>query len=549
MRTSPGGRARRAWRGRVAIAASVVLLVILPLVPGVLATGSALALVRIPAESIVILLVLAVTPWRPLRVALATAFGLFVCLAVALAAIDLGYEAALGIHFVPLDWLQLGDAYGVVAAAIGGAPAAALVAAAAAIIAAATAALAWAALRVDAELRRHAERGRAAIAAVTAAWVAIAAMAPPLGLAEPPAAAASGGVIGSAVSRTVAALETRAAVARAIADDPFADVDEDDLLTALRGKDVVFAFIESYGRVALEDDEISDGVDEVLGRGEETLMAEGYSAESAWLTSPTYGGASWLAHATLQTGVWIDSQTVYSEVVRSERLTLTAAFAAAGWRTVSDVPSNTQDWPVGREFYRFGTLLDATNVGYRGPSFGYARIPDQYTWKHFADHQLADPGDLQRPVMAEIDLVSSHTPWAPLPEFVPWSQIGDGSVYDGQPERSRPASDVWEAPQTVQRFYGLSIEYALGAMFSFLENVDDPDLVVVALGDHQPAAIVSGEDADRDVPITIIAKDPGVFAAIAGWGWEPGLRPGAGSPVWRMDAFRDRFFTAFGTPH
>jgi hypothetical protein len=59
---------------------------------------------------------------------------------------------------------------------------------------------------------------------------------------------------------------------------------------------------------------------------------------------------------------------------------------------------------------------------------------------------------------------------------------------------------------------------------------------------------VSGEDADRDVPITIIAKDPGVLAAVAGWGWEPGLRPGAGSPIWRMDEFRDRFFTAFGTP-
>ncbi|MFK4808433.1 CDP-alcohol phosphatidyltransferase [Microbacterium sp. ZW CA_36] len=545
MSTSPGGPGPRAWQGRVGVAASVALLVVLPLVPGVLATGSALALVRIPVESIVILLVLAVTPWRISRVALATAFGLFVCLAMVLAGIDLGYEAALGTHFVPLDWPQLGDAYGVVAAAIGGVPAAALVAAAAAVIAAATAALAWAALRVNAVLRRHAERGRAAIAAVTAVWVAIAAMAPPLGLADPPAAAASGGAIGSAVSRTVAALETRAAVARAIAGDPFADVDEDELLTALRGKNVVFAFIESYGRVALDDDEISDGVGGVLRRGEEALTAEGYSAESAWLTSPTYGGASWLAHATLQTGVWIDSQTVYSEVVRSDRLTLSAAFAAAGWRTVGDVPSNTQDWPVGREFYRFGTLLDATNVGYRGPSFGYARIPDQYTWKHFADHQLVDQ---QRPVMAEIDLVSSHTPWAPLPELLPWSEIGDGSVYDGQPERSRPAGAVWEDRQTVQRFYGLSIEYALGAMFSFLENVDDPDLVVVALGDHQPAAIVSGEDADRDVPITIIAKDPGVLAAVAGWGWEPGLRPGAGSPIWRMDEFRDRFFTAFGTP-
>ena len=31
-----------------------------------------------------------------------------------------------------------------------------------------------------------------------------------------------------------------------------------------------------------------------------------------------------------------------------------------------------------------------------------------------------------------------------------------------------------------------------------------------------------------------------------GWGWQPGLRPSAAAPVWPMDAFRDRFFGAFG---
>ncbi|KAF2416306.1 CDP-alcohol phosphatidyltransferase [Microbacterium sp. B35-30] len=539
-----GGRSR-AWPGRLAIAAAVAVLLVLPLVPGALVSGSVLALVRIPVESILILLVLALVPWARPRIVLAALFGLFVCLAVVLACVDVGYEAALGIHFVPLDWRQLGDAYGVVAAAIGAAPASALVAAAALLIAGVAAALAWAALRVDAAVRRDAARGRAALAALTAGWVAVAALAPPLGVPNPSAAAASTGAIGSAVSRTVAALQAREVVARAIADDPFAEMDEAELFTALRGKNVVFAFIESYGRVALEGEGVSDGVNALLRRGEDTLAAEGYIAESAWLTSPTYGGASWLAHATLQTGVWIDSQTVYSEVVGSDRLTLSGAFAAAGWRTVSDVPSNTQDWPVGRDFYRFGTLLDATNVGYRGPRFGYARIPDQYTWKHFADHELADAG--QPSVMAEIDLVSSHTPWAPLPELVAWSQIGDGSIFAGQPEASRPANEVWEDPRTVQRFYGLSIEYALGAMFSFLENVDDPNLVVVALGDHQPGPIVSGADAGRDVPISIITKDHAVLDAIAAWGWEPGLRPAAESPVWRMDAFRDRFFTAFGS--
>ena len=55
-----------------------------------------------------------------------------------------------------------------------------------------------------------------------------------------------------------------------------------------------------------------------------------------------------------------------------------------------------------------------------------------------------------------------------------------------------------------------------------------------------------GENAGKDVPITIVARDPAVLDRIAGWGWQDGLRPGAQSPVWPMESFRDRFLTAFG---
>lgn len=540
----PGEGARPAWQPRVANGSAIALLVVLPLVPAAFSTGSPLGLLGIPGESIVVLLLLTVIPWRMLRLLVAAAFGAFVGIAVLLAGIDRGYEAALGIHFVPLDWRQIGDAYGVVASAIGSAPASALFTAAMALIVAASAALAWAALRVDASLRAHARRGRTALATVTAGWIVVAAVAQPLGMAEPAAAAASTGSIGSAVSRTVSALETRALIARELADDAYSHVPASRLLTALQGKDVVFVFVESYGRVALEGEGISDGVIDALRRGEGSLAARGYRSHSAWLTSPTFGGVSWLAHATLQTGVWIDSQAVYDQVVHSERLNLSAAFGRAGWRTVSVVPSNTQPWDVGSSFYAYDTMVDATNAGYRGPSFGYARIPDQYTLAHFADRVLADA---DQPIMAEIDLVSSHTPWAPLPELVPWPQIGDGSVFDAQPARSRSAREVWQDRATVQRYYGRSIEYSLGALFSFLENVDDPDLVVIALGDHQPAAIVSGEDASRDVPISVITRDAAVSDTVGGWEWEPGLRPGADAPVWPMDGFRDRFFAAFGS--
>jgi hypothetical protein len=37
-----------------------------------------------------------------------------------------------------------------------------------------------------------------------------------------------------------------------------------------------------------------------------SVLAAGFSAKSTFLTSPTFGGISWLAHSTLQSGMWID---------------------------------------------------------------------------------------------------------------------------------------------------------------------------------------------------------------------------------------------------
>ncbi|HEV2928202.1 MAG TPA: hypothetical protein VGW74_05890, partial [Propionibacteriaceae bacterium] len=94
--------------------------------------------------------------------------------------------------------------------------------------------------------------------------------------------------------------------------------------------------------------------------------------------------------------------------------------------------------------------------------------------------------------------------------------------------------------------YGQSIEYAMSTLISFVETVPSDDLVLIAVGDHQPAAVVTGPNADRDVPITIIARDPDVMGRMTSWGWQPGMLPNAQAPVWPMDAFRDRFLIAYG---
>lgn len=85
----------------------------------------------------------------------------------------------------------------------------------------------------------------------------------------------------------------------------------------------------------------------------------------------------------------------------------------------------------------------------------------------------------------------------------------------------------------------------MNTLVSYVETYGGDDLVLVFLGDHQPSPSVSGQHASRDAPITIVARDPAILDRITGWGWQDGLKPGPDTPVWRMDAFRDRFLAAY----
>jgi hypothetical protein len=530
-------------RARVGTAVAFATLFAVPLLAGALRTGSPVEFLRLPAESIVVILLLLAVPQTRFRWIVAIAFGVFVVVASVVAGLDLGFEATIDRSFDPAqDWSAVVSAVGVVSDSAGAATAILIVGLIVAILVAAVIAVARAALRAERTTARSGRRGLTAATAVTAAWILCAVTGIQLWPGVGIAAADAVTTLAATSAQTVQTVREQEAFERALQSDRSQSPADGSQLTGLRGKDVVIAFLESYGEIALHDADFTAGIARVLEEGDSQLSRDGYSAQSAFLTSPTFGGVSWLAHATLQSGVWVDSQQKHDRLMASSRSTLSRAFRDAGWRTVAVVPSNTEPWPVGAAFYGFDAVVDSRSLGYRGPAFSYARIPDQYTWQRFFEQELSGA---HPPVMAEIDFVSSHTPWAPLPRLVPWAEVGDGSVFDPQPAEGPAPLEVWADEQRVKEAYGRSIEYTLGAMFSFLHEYDQPDMVLVVVGDHQPARIVSGPDADRDVPVTIIAKDPAVFDEIASWQWESGVRPSAQAPTWRMDQFRDRFLEAF----
>lgn len=521
---------------------ALAALLIVPLIAGALRAASPAGFARLPAEAIVAVLVLLAVSTSRLRWLVGAGFGVLVVAAILLAALDLGFQATIDRPFdAAQDVPAVAGAYGVVSDSAGPVQAILLAALLVAILLAAVLGMARAAIRVARTAEAAGPRGLLAVTGVTAAWILCALTGVQLWPGIPVAAADAVTTLAAATDRAAETVREQQAFELALLSDASPAVAADALLDDLRGKDVVIAFLESYGEVALQDAEFTSGIARVLEKGEAQLTSDGYAARSALLESPTFGGVSWLAHATLQSGVWVDSQRKYDRLMDSSRSTLSRAFRDAGWRTAAVVPSNTQEWPAGTDFYGFDVILDARNLGYRGPAFSYARIPDQFTWQRFHEKRVED----RSPLMAEIDFVSSHTPWVPTPRLVPWSQLGDGSVFDAQADDGPAPLEVWADEQRVREAYGRSIQYTLGAMFSFLHEYDQPDLVLIVVGDHQPARIVSGAEADHDVPVTVIAKDPAVFDEISSWGWDTGVRPSDGAPTWRMDQFRDRFLEAF----
>ena len=503
------------------------------------------AFVRLPLEGIVVVgLALALPPTG--RRALAWVVGPILGLLVIVRILDLGLYTAFDRPFDPIaDWRYTGIGIETLRDSVGSTEANLVVAGAAILIVAVLVLTTLAVLRLTRVAAGHRRWSLHAITALGAVWVLCWAFGAQLVSQVPIASTSAAGLAVDEVRAVRAGIKDRAVFADVIRRDRFRNAPADQLLTGLRGKDVIVAFVESYGRVAVQDSSIAPRIDAVLDEGTERLRAAGFHARSAFLTSPTFGGASWLAHSTLHSGVWVHREWRYDQLVASDRFTLSRAFKRAGWRTVDYVPANDRDWPQG-SFYGYDKVYDQRNLGYAGPRFAFGPMPDQYVFLALQRLELAkrDRG----PLFAEVDMVSSHAPWTRIPELIDWGDVGDGSVFNSMPVNEVTAATLWSDHDRVRAAYGRSIEYSLNTLVSFVEHYGDNHLVLVVLGDHQPSTVVTGlgPDLSHDVPISVIAHDPAVLDQIAGWGWEDDLRPSPQAPVWPMDAFRDRFLSAFG---
>jgi hypothetical protein len=310
-------------------------------------------------------------------------------------------------------------------------------------------------------------------------------------------------------------------------------------LTGLKRRDVYLVYIESYGTTVFDTPEFRSALRGSLSEFESSLRAAGYTMASNRLVSPTFGGRSWLAHATLASGVRLDDPLLYSQLLRSGRKMLPGYFKDAGWRAIEIMPGIKTPDPEARA-WGFDRDVYAAELGYHGPSFGWFAIPDQFTLERAAE--IREALGSETPVFTQIVLVSSHIPFSPVPPYLAdWRDAGAFSTVpsDAWEEIFRPPDWTVLTPG-----YLKSLKYDFAVLGDWLAKHLPGTGLIILLGDHQPP-VVGGEIQQWTVPVHVLSRDPDLVAPFVAAGYVAGLVPPPTPPPKGMETFLPSFLAAF----
>lgn len=295
----------------------------------------------------------------------------------------------------------------------------------------------------------------------------------------------------------------------------------DSDLGALRGQDVNLFFLESYGRIAFSNPEIYAPLKPSRDALAAQIKASGMQVVSAYVNSTTFGGGSELAHVALLSGIDTGDPMRHDLLLTTNRPTLVSMFRARGYETHGFYPALTWDWPE-KSFYGFDTFTDARDLGYTGPKLGYWTVPDQFA---LARYSQLHPITAQSPKrFTFFTSITSHMPFHPVPPYqTDWQKVLSDTPFDAaQMAKVHVQKEDWF---NMRPGYTGMLDYNYQWLTGYLAQPKARESVYVLLGDHQPAANVTGEGATWDVPVHIISAQPALLQRFMERGFKPGLEP------------------------
>jgi hypothetical protein len=270
----------------------------------------------------------------------------------------------------------------------------------------------------------------------------------------------------------------------------------------------------------LDRPDMARGIDETYESAAKVLAGAGFDVASGLLSSPTYAGRSHLAQETLATGIRAADPIIDAVVQRERPTTMAGIFHDAGYRTVLAQPGTTHQG-LYRWTYDFEQVYSAWDFDYRGPSYRWAAMPDQYTIDFVQRHEVAPA---TRPLLVTYALVSSHAPWSDQPAVVAdWDSIGDGRLFANLPVTHFPIG--WTNLADAGPAYLHAIRYDLQVISQYVARFVPDGALVIVLGDHQPVAEVTQASPSHAVPVHVISRNRALVDAFRARGYRSGMRP------------------------
>ena len=313
-------------------------------------------------------------------------------------------------------------------------------------------------------------------------------------------------------------------------------------LAHLEGADVLLLFVESYGAVTYETPAIADGLVESRADLQAAVKETDREVVTAYVESPTFGGSSWLAHLSLISGVEVRDQYAYTSLMASRRETMISNFSRRGYRTVALLPGMRQAWPEGA-FYHYDQIYGRDLLGYRGPEFGWWAIPDQYA---LAKIDALERNRLTRkPLFLVFPTSTTHAPFGPVAPYLPdWSRMLASDAFGkGDIERIlATAPDL----TNLRPSYTRAMAYEYTTIAGYLRQHPRDSMILIAIGDHQPPAAVSGRGASWSVPVHVFGRRGPILDRLIEHGFRSGLKPRR-PPIAPMHALTPMFLHAFST--
>jgi hypothetical protein len=292
-------------------------------------------------------------------------------------------------------------------------------------------------------------------------------------------------------------------------------------LSHVAGADVLLFFIEAYGSVTYDRPEFANRLAADRSRLETAIHETGRDVVSAYVESPTFGGSSWLAHVSLLSGVEVKTHDANALLMSQKRDTLVSVFKRGGYRTVAFMPGTWQEWPEG-QFYGFDAIYGGEKLGYHGPPFGWWDMTDQFTLAQM-DRLEVDRAP-RGPLFVLFPTISTHIPFTPTPPYQPdWDRMLTDTPYDVKDlETAYDRQPDW---LDLGPSYADAVSYEYRTLEGYVRKQAGRDVVIVLIGDHQPAAAVSGRNASWDVPVHVIATRRAVLDRLERRGFRPGMTP------------------------